>query len=200
VESCRTVTLSVGAQVPGSSSGRGSRITGDAPPLPGEEARYAQVLAVLAAAKADPQIKQAMTDGAQEADKELAERDKVFLPRPRLERRPLGQRQPLHRHVREGRHAAGARLLVALDLQRTSLLRRQRDINRFSVGTKNKDLKSGNDGSLTIYVQTDRPKDDTQRANWLPAPTGDFSLYVRTYWPKTEVTGGQWTPPAVVKA
>lgn len=68
------------------------------------------------------------------------------------------------------------------------------------MGTKNKDLKSGNDGSLTIYVQTDRPKDDTQRANWLPAPTGDFSLYVRTYWPKTEVTGGPWTPPAVVKA
>jgi hypothetical protein len=71
------------------------------------------------------------------------------------------------------------------------------EINRFSVGTKNKALKLGDDGSLTIHVQADKPKDDAQRANWLPAPKGDFSLFVRAYWPKTEVTGGQWTPPAV---
>ena len=62
-------------------------------------------------------------------------------------------------------------------------------INRFSVGTKNKDLKLGADGSLTIYVQADAPTDPVQRANWLPAPKGDFSLYVRAYWPKAAVTG-----------
>ena len=43
-------------------------------------------------------------------------------------------------------------------------------INRFSVGTKNEDLKFAADGSLTIYVQADEPKDVEQRANWLPAP------------------------------
>jgi hypothetical protein len=43
-------------------------------------------------------------------------------------------------------------------------------INRFSVGTKNKDLKLAADGSLTIYVQGDEPKDPVQRDNWLPAP------------------------------
>ena len=32
-------------------------------------------------------------------------------------------------------------------------------INRFSVGTKNKDLKLAADGSLTIYVQADAPTD-----------------------------------------
>ena len=70
-------------------------------------------------------------------------------------------------------------------------------INRFSVGTKNKDLRLSADGSLTIYVQADAPSDPTQRANWLPSPNGDFSLYVRAYWPKAAVTDGSWTPPAV---
>jgi len=43
----------------------------DAPPLPGEEARYAEVQAVLAAAERDPKIKAAMTKAAVEADNEL---------------------------------------------------------------------------------------------------------------------------------
>jgi hypothetical protein len=72
-------------------------------------------------------------------------------------------------------------------------------INRYSIGTKNKGLEFSKDGSLTLYVQSDPPKDRTQRANWLPAPQGDFSLYVRTYWPTAAVTGGSWTPPAVIR-
>ena len=70
-------------------------------------------------------------------------------------------------------------------------------INRFSVGTKNKDLKTGADGSLTIYVQADAPTDPTQRVNWLPAPKGEFSLFVRAYGPQPAVVEGRWTPPAV---
>ncbi len=71
-------------------------------------------------------------------------------------------------------------------------------INRYSVGTKNKDLKVNADGSLTIYVQSGEPSDIVQRANWLPSPKGgDFSLYVRSYWPEAAITSGQWTPPAV---
>ena len=46
-------------------------VLADAPPMPGEEARYAQALAVLAAARNDPALKQAMTEAAAEADKEL---------------------------------------------------------------------------------------------------------------------------------
>ena len=73
-------------------------------------------------------------------------------------------------------------------------------IKRYSVGTKNKDLRKAADGSLTIYVQADEPKDPVERANWLPSPRGaDFSLYVRAYWPEEAVTRGQWTPLAVVK-
>lgn len=72
------------------------------------------------------------------------------------------------------------------------------ELKRYSVGTKNKTLQFGADGSLTIRVQTDAPQDPQQRSNWLPAPPGkDFSLYIRAYWPKTLVTDGSWTPPAV---
>jgi hypothetical protein len=72
------------------------------------------------------------------------------------------------------------------------------DLRRYSLGTKNKGLNYGADGSLTLYVQADSPGPDKE-SNWLPAPTGDFSLYVRAYWPQAPVTSGKWTPPAVQK-
>jgi len=40
-------------------------------------------------------------------------------------------------------------------------------IKRYSVGTKNKDLRKAADGSLTIYPQVDEPKDSAESA-----PTG----------------------------
>lgn len=46
-------------------------VLADAPPLPGEEARYAQVLAVLAAAKNDKNLKDAMIRAATEAEQQL---------------------------------------------------------------------------------------------------------------------------------
>jgi hypothetical protein len=71
------------------------------------------------------------------------------------------------------------------------------DIKRYSVGTKNKDLKLNADGSLTIYIQSTPPEGD-KRANWLPAPANeDFSLYVRAYWPAQAALDGGWTPPPV---
>ena len=71
------------------------------------------------------------------------------------------------------------------------------DLKRFSLGTKNKNLKFNADGSLTILVQAEPPAAE-QRPNWLPAPkSGDFTLYLRAYWPKTPIIDGSWTPPAV---
>jgi hypothetical protein len=61
-------------------------VLADAPPLPGEEARYAQVLAVLEAAKKDPAIKAAMTQAAVEADAQLV--------KPLFEFRNWGQQLP----------------------------------------------------------------------------------------------------------
>jgi hypothetical protein len=69
---------------------------------------------------------------------------------------------------------------------------------RYSLGTKNKDLQTGSDGSLTIYVSATPPSQD-KMTNWLPAPKGDFSLYIRSYWPEEAILNGKWTPPAVVK-
>ena len=48
-------------------------VLADAPALPGEEARYAQVLAVLEAAKSNPALKQRMIEAAKEAEEKLVE-------------------------------------------------------------------------------------------------------------------------------
>jgi hypothetical protein len=69
-------------------------------------------------------------------------------------------------------------------------------LNRFSLGTKSKAMKTNPDGSLTIYVQNASPGADKQE-NWLPAPKDNFSLYIRAYWPKEEITSGKWIPPLV---
>ena len=61
---------------------------------------------------------------------------------------------------------------------------------RYSLGTKNKDLQFGSDGSLTLYVSATPPSQD-KMTNWLPAPKGDFSLYVRAYWPDATILDGK---------
>jgi hypothetical protein len=216
-------------------------VLADAPPLPGEEARYAQVLAVLAAAKGNPKIKQAMVEAAGDAEEKLVN--------PLFQFRNYGQQLPHHWSTISNESAFGTDYFTRTAVAKSNILVNSPNetkyfyqdldgsgvrlnssnrytvtfpkdgtppvngwslsiynehhffvanpINRFSVGTKNKDLKLGPDGSLTIYVQAEAPTDAVQRANWLPAPKGDFSLYVRAYWPKPATTDGSWTPPAV---
>jgi hypothetical protein len=200
----------------------------DAPPLPGEEARYAQVMAVLAAAKNDPKIKAAMTEGAKEADE--------LLVKPLFQFRNYGQQLPHNWSTISNESAFGTDYFTCTAVAKSNILVNSPNetkyfyqdldesgsrlnsanrytvtfpkdgtppvygfwslfiynehyffvanpINRFSIGTKNKDLKFDTDRALTIYVQADEPKDPAQRANWLPAPKGDFSLYIRAYWP-----------------
>lgn len=216
------------------------KVLADAPPLPGEEARYAQVLAVLDAARQDPKLRAAMTKAAAEADEQLV--------KPLFQFRNYGQQLPHHWSTISNEAAFGVdyftRTAVAksnifvnspnetkyyyqdLDVSGARLNGRNRyaltfaagqtppvngfwsltlynehhffepnEIARYSVGTKNKDLKLDADGGLTILVQADPPAD---RSNWLPAPRdGDFSLYVRAYWPKAAVLDGSWRPPPV---
>jgi hypothetical protein len=219
-------------------------VLADAPPLPGEEARYAQVRAVLEAMKSNPALKAVMMKAAQEAEAQLVD--------PLLQFRNYGEQLPHNwstisneaafgtdyftrtavaksnilvnapnetKYYYQDLDAAGARLNGAnrysvtfakdatppvngfwsLTLYNEHHFFAPNDLNRYSLGTKNKSLKYNPDGSLTIYVQADAPSEE-QRANWLPAPRGgDFSLYVRAYWPKVAVTDGSWTPPAVLK-
>jgi len=217
----------------------------DAPPLPGEEARYAQVRAVIDAAKADPALRKAIDEEAAKADAELVT--------PLLQFRNYGIQLPHHwstttnnaafgtdyytrtavarsnifvnapnetKYFYQDLESNGARLdgarrytltfpkgqtphvngFWSLTLYNEHHFFAPNDIKRYSVGTKNRDLKYNADGSLTIYVQADEPTDPLERANWLPAPKrGNFSLYIRAYWPRAEVTDGSWTPPAVLR-
>ena len=71
-------------------------------------------------------------------------------------------------------------------------------LNRFSLGTKNKDLQFGADGSLTLYLGAQSPGKDKE-SNWLPAPKGTFSLLLRHYWPDQAVIDGTWVPPDAVR-
>lgn len=219
-----------------------SAVLTDAPPLPGEEAKYAQVAAVLDAAHGDPALKRAMVDEAIEAETELID--------PLLRFRNWGV-QLAHHWSSTGNNAAfGTDYFTRTAVAKSNILvnapdetkylyqdldgggalldgakRYQitfpkdhtppvhgfwsltlydaahffvpNDLKRYSLGTKNKDLKPNQDGSLTIYIQASPPP-EAQRSNWLPAPSsGEFSLFLRAYWPKTSVVDGSWTPPAV---
>ena len=217
-------------------------VLADAPPLPGEEALYAQVLAVLAAASANAELKAALIDEARKTEAEMIE--------PLLQFRNWGRKLPhswstlgnfaqfgtdyfsrtavarsniLVNAARETAYlyqdldSEGARLNGAsrysitfgpgqtppvdgfwsLTLYDAHHFFVPNDLRRYSLGTKNKDLRRGADGSLTLYVQAEPPAEDL-RSNWLPTPAGDdFSLYLRAYWPRTAVMDGSWTPPPV---
>jgi hypothetical protein len=219
-------------------------VLADAPPLPGEEARYAQVFGVLDAATNDPDLKKAMIRAATEADRELVT--------PLLQFRNYGEQLPHNwstisneadfgtdyftrtavarsnifvnapnetKYFYQDLDAEGSRLngshrytvtfakgetppvygFWSLTLYNEYHFFAPNEIKRYSLGTKNRNLKYDDDGSLTLYVQNDEP-DESRRNNWLPSPKdGDFSLYVRTYWPKSEVTDGSWTPPPARK-
>jgi uncharacterized protein (TIGR03000 family) len=70
-------------------------------------------------------------------------------------------------------------------------------INRYLINSPMlPNLKTNEDGSLTIYIQKDSPGKEKE-ANWLPAPDGPIFLVMRIYWPKKEALDGEWKPPAV---
>lgn len=74
------------------------------------------------------------------------------------------------------------------------------ELNRYSLGTKSKNLRFEEDGSLILYVQAEPPEEEEEVAlpNWLPAPEDEFSLYVRAYWPEDAILAEEWTPPAAI--
>lgn len=223
-----------------------SDVLADAPPLPGEEARYAQVFAVLEAMKSNPGLKTAMIGAAKVAEEELvkplfqfsnfgqqllhnwttiangATFGTDYFTRTAVARSNILVNAPIEtKYYYQDLDVNGARLNGA-NRYRVTFTKDQTPpvngfwsltlyneyhffspnaIRRYSVGTKNKDLKLAADGSLTICVQADEPNDSVQRANWLPAPkNADFSLYMRAYGPKTPVVDGSWTPPGAIRA
>ncbi len=220
-------------------------VLADAPPLPGEEARYAQVLAVLEALRSSPALKETMLRAAAEVEEQIIA--------PLFQFRNFGQQLPHNwstisnesafgtdyftrtaiaksnifvnspgetKYYYQDLDANGGRLNGAnrytvtfargetppvngfwsLTLYNEEHFFEPNELGRYSLGTKNRTLRLGPDGSLTLHVQADAPADANEHANWLPAPKGaDFSLYVRAYWPRTPVLDGSWSPPPVEK-
>jgi hypothetical protein len=220
-------------------------VLANAPPLPGEQSRYAQVLAVIAAARKDPTLTQAMVDEAQKADKELVDPLLQFrnwgVPLPHdwttldngarfgtdyFMRTAVAKSNILVNAPNETRYyyqdldASGVRLdgdkrytvtfangqlpptrgfwsLTVYDEHHFFV---PNTLDRYSLGTRNKALKYGSDGSLTLYLQADSPGADKD-SNWLPVPKGaPFSLMLRDYWPDARAANRSWTPPAVASA
>lgn len=66
---------------------------------------------------------------------------------------------------------------------------------RYSLGQYSR-MKTGPDGSLTIYVQPKSPGKNLE-SNWLPSGKGNYQLTLKMYWPKKEVVEGRWNPPVV---
>lgn len=213
----------------------------DTPPLPGEEALYAQMRSVLAAAAKNPAIRDQLKQTAIEADKDLigplfefrnygvsigngwttapngarfgydyltraaVSKSNMYVNRPEetryfyLDLDSTGERlNGSHRYTVTFKTPPPVNGFWSLTMYNEHHLFEPNKLNRFSLGTKNKSLKTNADGSLTIYVQNDSPGPDKE-SNWLPAPKGDFSLYTRTYWPKPEVNEGKWAPPPAVR-
>jgi hypothetical protein len=212
------------------------------PPLPGEEALYALLCSILAAAHEDRALRDTLKEAAAEAD--------AALVAPLLEFRNFGVALPHHwttvvnsaefgtdyytrtavaksnifiNRPRETRYfyqdfdQDGARLdgskRYAVTFKEVPPVKgfwsitaydqfhflAPNALNRFSLGTKSRDLRFEEDGSLVVHVQKDCPDPD-QVPNWLPAPDGPFSLYIRAYWPLPSIAEGRWPPPTVVSA
>lgn len=70
------------------------------------------------------------------------------------------------------------------------------EINRWSINDKSADLVYGEDGSLEILIQHEKP-DDYLTTNWLPAPEEPFMLLMRLYLPREKVLEKVWLPPPV---
>ena len=72
-------------------------------------------------------------------------------------------------------------------------------INRYSLGSATPGLEKADDGSITIYFQSESPGKDKE-SNWLPAPNGPFWPVYRTYGPGTPLQDGTWELPDIEKA
>jgi hypothetical protein len=220
------------------------QILSEVPPLPGEEAMYANFRSAWDAASKDPKLKQVLQQAAANADTQII--DPLFqfrnygLPLPfnwttisngaqfgtdyftRLAAAKSNifvNRPNETKYFYQDLDSAGGRLngnhsytvtftkdqippvrgFWSLTMYNKYHFFEPNNLKRYSLGTKNKTLQYGTDGSLTIYVSATPPAAD-KMSNWLPAPKDDFSLYVRTYWPDQTILNGGWTPPKVDRA
>jgi hypothetical protein len=70
-------------------------------------------------------------------------------------------------------------------------------LNKYVVASYTEGLVTASDGSVTIYVQGDQPKETSLVPNWLPVPKGSFSLLFRVYGPQGTALAGTYVPPKI---
>ena len=69
-------------------------------------------------------------------------------------------------------------------------------INKYAIRDVDNGLKYNEDGSLTLYIQSEAPEGFEE--NWLPAPEGkDFHIMFRAYQPGKEWFTGEYRLPGV---
>ena len=71
---------------------------------------------------------------------------------------------------------------------------------RHNIGTVNlaaDELTFAADGSLTLQLSAEPPRDEVALRNWLPAPDGQFALIVRAYVPTEPLVDGTYQLPNV---
>jgi hypothetical protein len=69
--------------------------------------------------------------------------------------------------------------------------------NRYIIRPGARDLVFSPDGSLTLYIQAEKPE-GVPEGNWLPAPAGPFNVALRTYQPQPAIVSGEWFPPGLL--
>ncbi len=213
------------------------------PPLPGEEALYAQFRQLLDAARRDPAIKQALHDTAIATEKEIISQffawklnglpagngwnrsvnnaqwgvdyfDRTGTARSNMFDNKPNETQYFYTDFDSlGKPLVGTSAYEitfpkgeeppvdgfwSLTLYNEHHLFHPNELHRFSLGTKNKNLRRNADGSLTLFAGAKPPAKENE-SNWLPAPTGPFSLYLRAYWGREGILDGSWKPPVVKK-
>jgi len=70
-------------------------------------------------------------------------------------------------------------------------------IDRYAIGSNFETLEYGEDGSLDILLQQERP--ESGDSNWLPTPSGQFMLLCRFYQPGPDVINGKYNLPNAVQ-
>lgn len=68
------------------------------------------------------------------------------------------------------------------------------EIDRWAIASTTEGLVTGDDGSVTLLIQHERPE---QIANWLPVPAAPFYLDIRMWDPRPEARDGSWIPPLI---
>ncbi|HEX8832457.1 MAG TPA: DUF1214 domain-containing protein [Longimicrobium sp.] len=69
-------------------------------------------------------------------------------------------------------------------------------LDKYVVASYTPGLETAKNGSVTIHVQADPPKQGSN-ANWLPVPKGPFSLLFRVYGPQGSALEGTYVPPKI---